>query len=115
RTVSPEYSGFFSPRVVLSRHASPKLLWTQSSGMEADAIRELRTAIIALPTDAKSKVILISSAAAGEGKTTTALNLAAALAQQGPTCLVEGDLRSPVLRDALALQGNLGTAEVIAA
>ena len=114
-TVSTGDRSALLSRVGLNRYASPELLWPQSSGMEADAIRELRTAIIALPTDAKSKVILISSAAAGEGKTTTALNLAAALALQGPTCLVEGDLRSPVLRDALALQGNLGTAEVIAA
>lgn len=94
--------------------AVTKLLWTQS-GMEADAIRELRTAIIAMPSPSKSRAVLVSSAAAGEGKTTTALNLAAALAQQGSTCLVEGDLRAPVLRDALRLKGNLGVAEVISA
>jgi len=93
----------------------PQLLWTQSGGMGADAIRELRTAIVAMPVDAKSRVVLISSAAAGEGKTTTALNLAAALAQQGPTCLVEGDLRAPVLKEALSLKTALGIAEVISA
>lgn len=90
-----------------------QLLWAQTGAAEADAIRELRMAITAAPVDSKSKVVLISSAAAGEGKTTTALNLAVALAQQGPTCLVEGDLRAPVLRDALGLKGNLGVAEVI--
>jgi len=93
--------------------AAPKLLWTQSGGMEADAIRELRTTIVAMPSASKSKVVLVSSASAGEGKTTTALNLAAALAQQGSTCLVEGDLRAPVLRETLGLKGNMGVAEVV--
>jgi capsular exopolysaccharide synthesis family protein len=59
--------------------------------------------------------VVVSSATAGEGKTTTAVNLAAALAQQGSTCLVEGDLRAPVLSDALGLKGSTGLAEVIAA
>jgi capsular exopolysaccharide synthesis family protein len=95
--------------------AAPKLLWTQSGGMEADAIRELRTTIVAMPSAAKSKVVLVSSASAGEGKTTTALNLAAALAQQGSTCLVEGDLRAPILRETLGLKGNMGVAEVVSA
>ena len=94
---------------------APKLLWTQSGGMEADAIRELRTTIVAMPSASKSKVVLVSSASAGEGKTTTALNLAAALARQGSTCLVEGDLRAPVLRDTLGLKGNMGVAEVVSA
>jgi capsular exopolysaccharide synthesis family protein len=110
--------GTLSTQAGLSHYGNapgPKLLWTQGSGAGADAIRELRTAIVAMPLASKSRVVLVSSAAAGEGKTTTALNLAAALAQQGPTCLVEGDLRAPVLRDALELKGNLGIAEVVGA
>src|SRR5579859_730878 len=116
KTVAALSDGALSSQAGLNRYgnAAPRqLLWTQTGGPAADAIRELRTAITAMPVDGKSKVVLVSSPATGEGKTTTALNLAVALAQRGPTCLVEGDLRAPVLRDALALKGNLGLAEVL--
>jgi len=93
--------------------AAPNLLWRQTGGAEADAIRELRTAIVAMPVVSKARVVVVSSAMGGEGKTTTAVNLAAALAQQGATCLVEADLRAPILREALGLEGSVGLAEVI--
>jgi cellulose biosynthesis protein BcsQ len=93
--------------------AASNLLWRQTGGAEADAIRELRTAIVAMPVVSKARVVVVSSAMGGEGKTTTAVNLAAALAQQWATCLVEADLRAPILRDALGLKGIVGLAEVI--
>ena len=45
----------------------------------------------------------------GEGKSTTALNLAAALAEAGSrVCLVEADLRRPSLARVLGLVGDVG-------
>ena len=44
----------------------------------------------------QSNVLLVTSALAGEGKTTTSLNCAAAFAQQGSRVLfVEADMRRP--------------------
>ncbi len=65
----------------------------------ADAFRRLRTGLlgIASPTD---KVILVTSANSGEGKTATVANLGAALAEIGRRVIVvSADLRKPGLQD----------------
>jgi capsular exopolysaccharide synthesis family protein len=62
----------------------------------AEAYRTLRTNIEFASVDAPVKVILVTSAIPGEGKTTTAANLAAVFAQAGhATLLVDADLRKP--------------------
>jgi capsular exopolysaccharide synthesis family protein len=43
----------------------------------------------------KSQVLLIASPFSREGKTTVAYNLALGLAEKGPTCFVDADLRKP--------------------
>jgi capsular exopolysaccharide synthesis family protein len=64
----------------------------------AEAIRSLRAMLLLHIRDAKSKVILFTSALAGEGKTFCALNSAAAFAVDGRrTLLIEADLRSPTI------------------
>ena len=66
---------------------------------EAEAIRNLETVIRlpATPGGRPVQSILITSAFAGEGKTTVAANLAMALARHGKTCLVDADLRHPAI------------------
>ena len=62
----------------------------------AEAYRTLRTNIEFASVDAPARVILVTSAIPGEGKTTTAANLAAVFAQAGhDTLLVDADLRKP--------------------
>ena len=62
----------------------------------AEAYRTLRTNIEFASVDEPVKVILVTSAIPGEGKTTTAANLAAVFAQAGhATLLVDADLRKP--------------------
>jgi capsular exopolysaccharide synthesis family protein len=81
---------------------------------EAEAIRTLRSALLIASPDPAPRVILVSSPSASEGKTTVALNLASVLAQQGTTCLVEGDLRRPMIESALHLTPSSGLSEVLA-
>jgi len=96
-----------------SRSMYPKMFWSRPQTAEAEAIRALRTALLISAGSSKPKVILVSSATEGEGKTTIAINLASVLTQQGNTCLVEGDLRRPMIEPALGLSPRAGLREVL--
>ncbi|HEY7381984.1 MAG TPA: Wzz/FepE/Etk N-terminal domain-containing protein [Gaiella sp.] len=58
--------------------------------------------------------VLVTGPTPGDGKTTSALNLAIALAELDRVVLVEGDSRRPVLANALHLRPKHGVTEVIA-
>jgi len=62
------------------------------------------------------QLTVITSALPGEGKTTTALNLALAYAEnrQSRTLLVDADLRRPSVSDYIAPRPPLGLSEVLA-
>ena len=80
-----------------------------------EAARRLRTNMEHLSALPASGVVLISSARAGEGKTTVALMLARAWAEAGEkVLLVETDLRFPRLESELKLGNALGLADVLA-
>ncbi|WP_456695779.1 polysaccharide biosynthesis tyrosine autokinase [Aeromicrobium sp. P5_D10] len=79
-----------------------------------EAVRILRTNLQFLDIDRDNKVITITSSVAGEGKTTTATNLAIALAQTGSqVVLVEGDLRRPRVSEYLGIEKNVGLTTVL--
>mgnify|MGYP001495355008 CR=1 FL=1 len=64
----------------------------------AESFRSLRTNIQYLAANKEKKVITVTSSIGGEGKTFTAMNLAAILALAGhKTILIGGDLRKPKL------------------
>jgi capsular exopolysaccharide synthesis family protein len=65
---------------------------------------------------ANARVVLVSSALGGEGKTSLATQLAIRLAQTGePTLLVDFDLRRPSLHEVFGLPRGPGVCEVLAA
>jgi capsular exopolysaccharide synthesis family protein len=60
------------------------------------------------------KVIAVTSALGGEGKTTTAANVAVALAQGGRrVVLVSADLRHPTLHEVFGIENDTGLANVL--
>ncbi len=77
--------------------------------------RLLRTNIkYSLSDGKKSHCIGITSSIKGEAKTTTAINLAYTIAENGEkVCLVEGDMRLPTVKKKLALEPHVGLSEYL--
>ena len=75
----------------------------------AEAYRVLRTNLLFSRKDDKLNTVAVVSAGAGEGKSTTVLNLATVFAQSGQRILiVDSDLRRPTLHKMLRVTNNLG-------
>jgi capsular exopolysaccharide synthesis family protein len=73
---------------------------------DAEAVRMVRAGFLLATRDGASRSILVASALAGEGKTTTTANLAAALAASGRHVIaVDLDLRRPALGPLLGAAG----------
>lgn len=81
----------------------------------SDSIRLLSLHIKQELERRQSKVLLISSAIPGEGKTTVSINLASALAAHGKrVLLLDLDLRSPSLEQLLNLNASQSLAQFLA-
>jgi len=79
----------------------------------AEPFRQLRTNLEFLNADRQARTILVTSAVAGEGKSTTAGNLAVAAARVGRhVALVDLDLRRRRLHDLLGLPQRPGATDV---
>jgi capsular exopolysaccharide synthesis family protein len=80
----------------------------------AEALRSLRTSLMLSRSQRHPKVILITSAQPGEGKSTTALHLATILGQLGGRVLViDGDLRRPTLHEKLNIANEEGLSSLL--
>ena len=86
-----------------------------SVGMLGERIRVVRNRVMKAAEEQNSGVVLVTSAAGGEGKTTVAVNLAISLAQKGKrVVLVDGNLRKPAVAGAMGLEaGTYGTIDVL--
>jgi capsular exopolysaccharide synthesis family protein len=80
----------------------------------AEAFRVLRTNISYVDIDNPTKVLVVTSPMQGEGKTSTAVNLALSLGQTGArTLLIDADLRRPRIAELLRLDGSTGVTTVL--
>ena len=98
------------------RHAVtvPISFRADAHGSRAEGFRQLRTNLQFVDIDNPPKVFAVTSALPQEGKSHTALNFAAALAEAGQrVCLIEADLRKPSLADALGIVGDIGLTAVL--
>ena len=79
----------------------------------AEAYRSLRTSVLLSSADGL-KVVLVTSPVAGEGKTASAGNLAAVLAQMGrKVLLIDADLRKPHQHEVFKLSNRIGLVSVL--
>jgi succinoglycan biosynthesis transport protein ExoP len=80
----------------------------------AEAYRHLRTSVLLSTPGGALRTLLITSGLPGEGKTTTAANLAFSLAKTGVNVLlIDGDLRRPQLHTLFQLDNRRGLSTVL--
>ena len=80
----------------------------------AEAFRKLRTNLQFLAVDNPPRAIVLTSSMPSEGKSTTAINLALALAEGDQNVvLIDGDMRRPTLAKYLDLVGSVGFSTVL--
>lgn len=100
----------------LSKNAETKLLHTGDNRHAfVEAYRNLRSSLLYMATEGKrAKVLLVTSAVPGDGKSTTTANLAITLAQAGSTVLlIDADLRRGHLHKRLGVEPTGGFTEVL--
>src|SRR3954447_18706708 len=98
-----------SPALAKVTYDAPEL-----KARDRDAFRMLRANLRYFNVDRNVGSVLITSAAAGDGKTTVAWNLAAAAAESGiRTLLLEADLRSPRLVQQYNVPAHQGLSDVL--
>jgi tyrosine-protein kinase len=92
----------------------PLITAIDPSSQRSESFRTLRTNLQFVDIDHPPRTVVITSAVAGEGKTTTACNLAITLAQAGiRVALIESDLRRPKVADYLGIEGSVGLTSVL--
>lgn len=97
--------------IAFDNDATKKPLLTQAGHQSprAESFRQIRTNLQFANVDGASKTILVTSSLPGEGKSTTATNMAIAMAQSGQrVALVDADLRRPMVASYLGLEGSAG-------
>lgn len=94
--------------IALAGHDDPRSAF-------AEAYRSVRTALQFSTVSGVPRLLTITSAMSGEGKSTTVLSLAIQFAQAGKrTLLIEADLRKPSLHRSLNLDNQIGLTNYLA-
>lgn len=104
------------PIAVVEKAIDPRIIVFHSpASREAEQFRGLRNAILAMNPERASRSVAMAAATAGEGLTTTLINLALALSElEGTRVLVlDANLRDPGVERALGLPHQPGLCEVL--
>uniref|UniRef100_UPI002432BD09 CpsD/CapB family tyrosine-protein kinase n=1 Tax=Clostridium tyrobutyricum TaxID=1519 RepID=UPI002432BD09 len=81
----------------------------------SESYRTLRTNIQFSSVDNEVQTIMITSSGPGEGKSTTASNLAVVMAESGAkTIIIDCDHRNPILHKKFLVSNRTGLSDVLA-
>ncbi|MGK9146711.1 polysaccharide biosynthesis tyrosine autokinase [Plantibacter flavus] len=87
---------------------------TESYSRRSESYRQLRTHLQFATIDGGLRSLMVTSSVPGEGKSTTAANLALVLAEAGNSVLlVDADLRRPRQHEMFGLEGAVGLTTVL--
>ena len=93
---------------------APLVMRDAPHSVRAESFRQLRTNLQFVFAADRARSMVITSPTEGEGKTTTATNLALTLAMSGTrVVLVDADLRRPMVAHQLGLEGSVGLTTVL--
>jgi receptor protein-tyrosine kinase len=96
------------------RRKEPAIGFESDNSSIAESFRKLRTNLQFLAVDNPPRVIVVTSSMPAEGKSTSAINIALALAEaEHNVVLVDGDLRRPSLDKYLDVVGTVGFSTVL--
>ncbi len=96
------------------RSADKMFTIEDQQSVASEALRLIRTNLEFIPTENKSKVVVVSSTVPGEGKTTIATNLAAVFGMSDKkTIVLSLDMRRPMLHRVFGLTNKIGMSTVL--
>jgi polysaccharide biosynthesis transport protein len=96
------------------RHRNSLVTLEQPNSPAAESYRTLRTRMARLASQLDISSVMVVSAGVGEGKSTTAANLAVVLAETGKdVLLVSADLRRPRVHQFFGLQNKSGLSNLL--
>jgi len=106
---------FERPSGMLSKVDPHLILYHDPRALHAEQYRTFRTNLAALNKDGGPKAVVITSSMKGEGKSVTAANLAACLAELPATrvCLIDTDFRAPSQATLFGLEPHAGISELL--
>jgi len=96
------------------KSAEKMFILEDQQSVASEAMRLIRTNLEFISTEKRGKVIVVSSTVPGEGKTTTATNLAGVFGMSDKKCIVISlDMRRPMLHRVFALTNKVGMSTVL--
>jgi len=93
---------------------APLLIDKHASSAMGEAFRDARTDLQFMHVTNPAKLVSVTSPTVGEGKSTTAINLAIAIAESDRSVLlIDADLRKPAIGDGFDLKSDVGLTDVL--
>lgn len=101
--------------VPAAKTGGPLYISSDSGSLISEAYRTIRTSLMLSSAERSPQVILVTGSTPNEGKTTTAANIAIAMAQMGEKVLIiDTDIRRHNLHQLFNLDNNIGISNIIA-
>ncbi|GAA2529587.1 polysaccharide biosynthesis tyrosine autokinase [Pilimelia columellifera] len=98
-----------------ARDTPQRLVTHAGHSPRAEALRQLRTNLQFVDIDRPVRTLAVTSAVSGEGKSSTACNLAILFTEAGKrVLLIDADLRRPRIAEYLGIEGAVGLTTVLA-